>query len=179
MRGAVLVVVVFLSAAIGLLLITYLTAQQDLLVGGALIVVAVPLMIVSRIQLGGAFSFRPKATTLVTRGIYSKIPHPLFFFLDVALLGVVIAARQRWLVAAWLALAAVHGWAAAREARVLERAFGNSYRQYPGRHLVVTTGRRHPGCAQGPGELSKNLHTLASPSHRADAEWRPPWRSRT
>jgi protein-S-isoprenylcysteine O-methyltransferase Ste14 len=130
MRRAVLVLVIFLSAAGALMLITHHTAQQDLLVGGALTVVAIPLMLVSRVQLGNAFSVRPKATTLVTRGIYSKIPHPLFFFLDMALLGLVIAIRQPWLVGAWLVLVAVHVWAAAREAKVLARAFGDSYQEY-------------------------------------------------
>jgi protein-S-isoprenylcysteine O-methyltransferase Ste14 len=133
MRRAVLVVVVVLSAAGALVLITHHTAQQDLLVGGALMVVGIPLMIVSRVQLGSAFAIGPKATTLVTRGIYSKVPHPLFVFLDVALLGLVIAIRQRWLVAAWLALVALHAWAATREAKVLMRAFGNSYREYRAR----------------------------------------------
>jgi protein-S-isoprenylcysteine O-methyltransferase Ste14 len=133
MKKAVLALVIFLSAAGALVLITHHAAQQNLLVGGVLIAVAIPLMIVSRVQLGSAFSVRPKATTLVTRGIYSKIPHPLFFFLDVALLGLVIAIRQGWLVAAWLALVAVHAWAAAREAKVLARAFGDSYREYRAR----------------------------------------------
>jgi len=41
-----------------------------------------PLMALARIQLGKAFSVAPKATTLVTHGLYSKIPHPLFVFLD-------------------------------------------------------------------------------------------------
>jgi protein-S-isoprenylcysteine O-methyltransferase Ste14 len=54
----------------------------------------------------------------------------LYVFLDVALLGVVIALRQPWLVGPWLALVAIHAWAARREARVLERAFGDAYRQY-------------------------------------------------
>jgi protein-S-isoprenylcysteine O-methyltransferase Ste14 len=87
-------------------------------------------MVLARIQLGKAFSLGPKATTLVTHGLYSKIPHPLFVFLDVALLGIVIALRQPWLVAPWLALVAAHAWAARRESRVLEHAFGDAYRQY-------------------------------------------------
>jgi protein-S-isoprenylcysteine O-methyltransferase Ste14 len=133
MRRAVLVLVVCLSAAGALVLIARHPAGQDLLVGGALMIVGVPLMFVSRVQLGSAFSVLPKATTLVTRGVYSKIPHPLFFFLDVALLGLIIAIRQPWLVAAWLVLVAVHSWAASREAKVLTRAFGDSYRDYRAR----------------------------------------------
>jgi protein-S-isoprenylcysteine O-methyltransferase Ste14 len=133
MQRTALALVVFLSAAGALLLITHHTARETLIVGGVLMVVGVPLLIVSRVQLGAAFSLGPKATTLVTRGVYSKIPHPLFFFLDVALLGLVIAVRQRWAVAAWLALVAVHAWAAKREAAVLTRAFGDSYREYRAR----------------------------------------------
>jgi protein-S-isoprenylcysteine O-methyltransferase Ste14 len=133
MRKAVLAVVVVLAAAGALLLITHQGSQLNALVGGALLVVGLPLLIVSRVQLGKAFSVGPKATTLVTSGLYAKIPHPMFAFLDVALLGLVMVVRQRWLVGAWLALVAAHAWASRREARVLERAFGGSYRAYRAR----------------------------------------------
>jgi protein-S-isoprenylcysteine O-methyltransferase Ste14 len=133
MRKAVLVCVVALLAAGAIIAITYHGRVFTLSVGGALVLAGVPLMILARIQLGKAFSLGPKATTLVTHGLYSKIPHPLFVFLDVALLGVVIALRQPWLVAPWLSLVAAHAWAARRESRVLEHAFGDAYRQYRSR----------------------------------------------
>ena len=41
-----------------------------------------------------------------------------------------VEVRQPWLVLPWLALVAIHAWAARREARVLERAFGDAYREY-------------------------------------------------
>lgn len=130
MRKALLVCVVALFAAGALIVITGLGRAVALWIGGALVLVGVPLMALARVQIGSAFAVAPKAKALVTHGLYAKIPHPLYVFLDVALLGVVIALRQPWLVAPWLALVALHAWAARREARVLERAFGDAYRQY-------------------------------------------------
>ena len=54
----------------------------------------------------------------------------MYAFLDTALLGIVIALRQRWLVVAWLALVCAQSWQARREGRLLERAFGDAYRRY-------------------------------------------------
>jgi len=133
MRKAVLVGVIALLAAGAFVVTTQGGRIVALSVGGAFILASVPLMALARVQLGKAFSVAPKATTLVTHGLYSKVPHPLFVFLDLALLGVVTALRQTWLVGPWLALVAVHAWAARREARVLERAFGDAYRQYRAR----------------------------------------------
>jgi protein-S-isoprenylcysteine O-methyltransferase Ste14 len=87
-------------------------------------------LVLSRVQLGSSFSIGPQAKTLVTHGLCSKIPHPMFTILDIALLGVVIAHRLPWLLGAWLALVAIHALASKREARVLENAFGDAYREY-------------------------------------------------
>jgi len=95
-------------------------------------VIGLPLLALSRSQLGKAFSVAPRASTLVTHGLYSKIPHPMYAFLDLALLGVIVAVGQEWLVAAWLGLLALQAWQAGREARVLEQAFGDVYRKYRG-----------------------------------------------
>jgi len=133
MRKAVLVGVIALLAAGAFVVVAHGGRIFALSVGGAFILASVPLMALARVQLGKAFSVAPKATTLVTHGLYSKIPHPLFVFLDLALLGVVTALRQTWLVGPWLALVALHAWAARREARVLESAFGDAYRQYRAR----------------------------------------------
>ncbi|MBP1636755.1 MAG: Phospholipid methyltransferase [Acidobacteria bacterium] len=130
MRKARLAVVVLAAASAAWVLMRQGTAGQTLAAGLALLAVGLPLVVVSRIQLGRAFSVAPRATVLVARGVYSKIPHPMYAFLDVALLGLVILLRRRWLVAAWLALVAVHVWAAHREGRVLEQAFGEEYRRY-------------------------------------------------
>jgi protein-S-isoprenylcysteine O-methyltransferase Ste14 len=130
MRKALLVCVVVLLAAGALIVMTGLGRLAALWIGGALVLVGVSLMALARVQIGSSFAVAPKAKALVTHGLYAKIPHPLYVFLDVALLGAVIALRRPWLVAPWLALVAIHAWAARREARVLERAFGDAYGQY-------------------------------------------------
>jgi protein-S-isoprenylcysteine O-methyltransferase Ste14 len=57
----------------------------------------------------------------------------MYVFLDLALLGVVVALRQTWLLAIWVGLLIVQAWQAHREAKVLEQAFGDSYRDYRSR----------------------------------------------
>jgi len=104
--------------------------QAALLVGGALILFGLPLLVLSRRQLGGAFALTPQAKGLVTQGLYSRIPHPMYVFLDLALLGGVIVLRQPWLLVAWAGLVVVQAVQAQREARILERAFGDAYREY-------------------------------------------------
>src|SRR5512137_1222480 len=133
MRKAALVCVIGLLAAGALIVISFAARTVALWVGGALVLIGVPCMALARVQLGKSFSVAPKATALVSNGLYSRVPHPLFTFLDIALLGVVILLGRPWLVAAWLALVAAHAWAARREARVLERAFGDAYRAYRAR----------------------------------------------
>lgn len=133
MRKVALAALIGLLAGCAVLVIRTATGRQALAVGAALGGIGLPLLVVGRLQLGRAFSMAPKATALVTRGLYSRIPHPMYAFLDVALLGVVIAIGREWLVAAWLGLVAAHVWAARREARVLEAAFGQAYRDYRAR----------------------------------------------
>src|SRR5713226_1919999 len=48
--------------------------------GLVLLIPAIILLTTSRIQLGNSFSLAPKATQLVTRGIYSRIRNPIYFF---------------------------------------------------------------------------------------------------
>src|SRR6266540_4996446 len=57
--------------------------------------VSFPLWVIARQQLGIAFSARPVARHLVTRGLYSKIRHPIYIFGTLAFLFVVLA-LQGW-----------------------------------------------------------------------------------
>jgi protein-S-isoprenylcysteine O-methyltransferase Ste14 len=135
MRTAGLVAVIVLLA-LGSLVVIWLGARQLALVSGAaLVVVALPPLALSRKQLGEAFSVGPRAKALVTRGLYSRIPHPMYAFLDLGLLGVVTMLRQPWLLLVWAGLIVVQAWQAGREARVLEQAFGDAYRAYRSRTL--------------------------------------------
>ena len=130
MRRAMLVVVIALLAAAARLIITHHSATQARAAGLVLVATGVPLMVISRAQLGKSFAVGPKATALVTRGLYAKLPHPLYVFFDLVLLGIVIAVQVPWLVAVWLAIIAAQSWQARRESKVLEQAFGEDYRKY-------------------------------------------------
>ena len=101
-----------------------------MVIGAAILLTAVALLIWARVQLGGAFTVRAKPKGLVTRGLYSRISHPLYVFLDVALLGVILVAGNEYLLLVWILLAVLHVWRARREETLLEEAFGEAYRQY-------------------------------------------------
>lgn len=133
MRSAALVAAVVVLGVGAFLLIQQGTSRQTLLTGGLLLALGLPLLGVARRQLGRAFAMTPQAKGLVTEGLYARIPHPMYVFLDLVLLGAIIMARQQWLLVVWAGLVAVQAWQARREARVLEQAFGDAYRDYRGR----------------------------------------------
>jgi protein-S-isoprenylcysteine O-methyltransferase Ste14 len=130
MRAGVLLAAAMLVAIGAFVLIRQGTQQQALFAGGLVLLVGLPLLGLARRQLGSAFAVTPQAKGLVTRGLYSKIPHPMYVFLDLALLGAIVVLRQAWLLVIWAGLVLVQVWQARREAKVLEQAFGDTYRHY-------------------------------------------------
>ena len=99
-------------------------------VGIATLLGALPLVALARRQLGAAFAVSAHAKHLVTTGLYAKIPHPMYVFVDVALLGAILLSRRSWLLPLWAALVLVQAWEARREAAVLTQAFGRTYTDY-------------------------------------------------
>ena len=92
-------------------------------IGGAFIVVA-------RYQLGRSFSIKPEARGLVTTGLYSKIRNPIYVFGAVLFAGFLLVLQRP---AGWIVFVVVvigQTLRARREARVLEAAFGDAYREY-------------------------------------------------
>lgn len=87
-------------------------------------------VIVARYTLGRSFSISPQARELVTRGVYSRIRNPIYVFSTILIAGIFLMFRNPYL---WILLAAivcVQTIRARREARVLDAAFGDAYRQY-------------------------------------------------
>ncbi|MGB8915393.1 MAG: isoprenylcysteine carboxylmethyltransferase family protein, partial [Candidatus Sulfotelmatobacter sp.] len=83
-----------------------------------------------RYHLGKSFAIRAEAHHLVTNGVYSKIRNPIYVFGVVMLAGFILVLHRPVL---WFALAAIVVMQivrARREAKVLEAAFGDAYREY-------------------------------------------------
>lgn len=96
-------------------------------VGLCLSAAVAPLWFVARWQLGTSFSVRPKARQLVTRGLYSKLRHPVYVFGSLAWLGVLLALLGWPALIIWLVVAVIEFGRARREERVLAEAFGPEY----------------------------------------------------
>src|ERR1700692_5106843 len=76
-------------------------------------------VILSRYTLGRSFSVAPKATTLVTSGIYSRIRNPIYISGMIFLIGVVLIVERPKLLAVLLVLITMQIIRAGREAAVL------------------------------------------------------------
>ena len=102
--------------------------QRD--VGTALVIVGVIGLAVARYQLGRSFAIRAEAHQLVTRGIYSRIRNPIYVSGTILISGFVLIIHRPagWLIV--LAIIVLQTVRAHREARVLEAAFGDAYREY-------------------------------------------------
>ncbi len=101
--------------------------------GLALAVPSFLLWLTARVQLGGSFSVRARATELVTHGIYSRIRNPIYVFGTLFVAGfILIMGRPIWLLLA-MALIPMQVVRARKEARVLEEKFGEQYRLYRAR----------------------------------------------
>jgi protein-S-isoprenylcysteine O-methyltransferase Ste14 len=87
-------------------------------------------VILSRYTLGQSFSIAPKATALVTSGIYSRIRNPIYVSGMIFLIGVVLIVERPKLLAVLLVLIPMQIVRARREAAVLEAKFGDPYREY-------------------------------------------------
>jgi protein-S-isoprenylcysteine O-methyltransferase Ste14 len=87
-------------------------------------------VILARFTLGRSFSVAPKATELVTSGIYSRIRNPIYVSGIVFLVGLFLMLRTRYLWVLLPVVAIMQTIRARQEARVLEAKFGDAYREY-------------------------------------------------
>jgi len=88
-------------------------------------------VILSRYTLGHSFSIAPKATALVTSGIYSRVRNPIYVSGMIYLVGMVlIMSRPELVPAILIVLIPIQVIRARREAAVLEAKFGDAYREY-------------------------------------------------
>jgi protein-S-isoprenylcysteine O-methyltransferase Ste14 len=130
-RSALLVTIVPLLA------IAYLVYEfahppwTSLRIAGLILMIpALILLTVARIQLGNSFSMTPQATQLVTHGIYSRIRNPIYGFGTFVFAGLFLFLERPYLLLLILSVLILQISRARAEARVLEEHFGEQYRQY-------------------------------------------------
>jgi protein-S-isoprenylcysteine O-methyltransferase Ste14 len=130
-RSALMVTVVPLVA---IAYFVYLFAHPPwtpLRIAGLFILIpALLLLTVARIQLGNSFSLAPRATQLVTRGIYSRIRNPIYVFGAFVMVGLFLFLERPLLLLLLVPMVIIQTKRARAEARVLEAHFGEEYRRY-------------------------------------------------
>ncbi len=88
------------------------------------------LFVVARLQLGASFSVSSQAKELVTHGLYARIRNPIYVFVVVMWVGLIVALHLYWLFIPLLALLLMQLIRSGREAKVLEERFGQAYLDY-------------------------------------------------
>jgi protein-S-isoprenylcysteine O-methyltransferase Ste14 len=98
--------------------------------GTVLVFTGIAFIVLARYELGRSFSIKAEAHQLVTSGIYSRIRNPIYVFGCVLITGVILVFQKPilWLILPVLIIGQTNR--ARREARVLEAAFGDEYREY-------------------------------------------------
>ena len=101
-----------------------------LIIGISAGVPSIIFIIITRITLGKSYDVVPKAKALVTRGIYSKILHPMYLFIDILFMCIIIITGIPLILIALGVLFTAQVIQSRREEKVLTEAFGNEYIAY-------------------------------------------------
>jgi protein-S-isoprenylcysteine O-methyltransferase Ste14 len=134
MRANVITLALLLGLVVWLLMHAYLIEWDALKLSGAVVAgVALAMVVVARVQLGGSFTVKAKARRLVTTGIYAKIRNPIYVFSAVLLMGMAVVLSNWVLLGLVVILIPVQRMRARREEAVLASAFGEEYARYKAR----------------------------------------------
>ena len=87
-------------------------------------------VVLARYTLGRSFSISAQARQLVAHGIYSRIRNPIYVSGVIFFSGICLMLRRPFLWLFLLIIIPMQIIRARREARVLEAAFGDAYREY-------------------------------------------------
>jgi protein-S-isoprenylcysteine O-methyltransferase Ste14 len=103
----------------------------SLRIAGAILAAAgYVLFVIARLQLGKSFSVSPQAKDLVRHGLYARIRNPIYVFVGVMWLGLIVALHLYWLFVPFSILLVIQVLRVRREAFVLQESFGQAYVDY-------------------------------------------------
>jgi protein-S-isoprenylcysteine O-methyltransferase Ste14 len=98
--------------------------------GVTLALVSASLAQLARTQLGKSFSVTPKAKDLVTHGLYSRLQHPMYLFLDLTICGIALAIHQWYVLLLLAILLPLQIRNSCKEHRLLHEKFGARFEAY-------------------------------------------------
>ena len=98
--------------------------------GVALAVISFALVILARVQLDKSFSVTPKANDLVMHGLYSRLQHPMYVFVDLTVCGIALAAHRWYVLLTLVILLPLQTRNARRERNLLQEKFRERYELY-------------------------------------------------
>ncbi len=98
--------------------------------GVALAATSFALVVLARVQLGKSFSVTPKANDLVTHGLYSRLRHPMYMFVDLTVCGIALAVHRWYVLLLLVILLPLQTMNARRERKLLQEKFGERYEEY-------------------------------------------------
>lgn len=98
--------------------------------GAALAAISFALVVLARVQLGKSFAVTPKANDLVTHGLYSRLQHPMYVFVDLTVCGIALAVFRWYVLLPLVVLVPLQMRNAHKERQLLQQKFGRRYEVY-------------------------------------------------
>ena len=104
--------------------------SAETIAGVMLAAISFALAVVARVQLGKSFAVTPKAKDLVTHGLYSRLQHPMYVFVDLTVCGIALAVHGWYVLLLLVVLLPLQMRNALRESTLLKEKFGEHYEVY-------------------------------------------------
>ena len=104
--------------------------NAETLAGVVLAAISLALTVLARVQLGKSFAVTPKANDLVTHGLYSRLQHPMYVFVDLTFCGIALAVHRWYVLLLLVILVPLQIRNARSESTLLREKFGERYEIY-------------------------------------------------
>ena len=98
--------------------------------GAMLAITSFALAALARLQLGKSFTVTPRAGDLVSSGLYSRLQHPIYIFVDFTVCGIALAVHSWYVLLLLVIVLPLQTRNARTERKLLQEKFGERYEIY-------------------------------------------------